>query len=130
MLWSLNELPEASLESRKIRGFRVALEDNDQPASSYCLPVGGASGDILADIDDCISSPSSGMRSKKVSKLLTYPGVRSHRFYRFKGEELAKVQSLNQHMMELAGLRSFENLSKTEAKDMETAMQSIVEAIS
>ena len=87
-LWprcGLNELLEAPSESRKIHRFCVALEDNDQSASSYYLPVGGASGDILSDIDDCISSPSSGMLSKKVSKLLTYPGVHSRRFNRFEG---------------------------------------------
>ena len=61
-LRSLNELPEALSESCKIRGFCVALEDNDQSAS-YRLPVGGALGDILADTDDRISSPSSGMSS-------------------------------------------------------------------
>ena len=40
-LRSLNELPEASSESHKIRGYHVALEDDDQPASSYHLPVWG-----------------------------------------------------------------------------------------
>ena len=49
-----------------MRMIRVALEDDEQPASSYCLPVGGVSTDILADIDDRISSPS-GLRSKNVS---------------------------------------------------------------
>ena len=44
-LRSLNKLPEASSESRKIRGFSAALEDDDQPTSSYCFPVGGVSGD-------------------------------------------------------------------------------------
>ena len=136
-LWSLDELPEAPLESRKIHGFRAALEDDDQSASSYCLPVGGASGDILSDIDDHIVFPSSGMRFKKVLKLLFYPGVRSCRFYRFEGEESTKPCSLNRHVTELTGMRSFDNLNKTdvilsssEAEDMEAAMWSIVEATS
>ena len=42
-LRSLNELPEAPLESRKIRDFRAAMEDDDQPALLYKMPVGGAS---------------------------------------------------------------------------------------
>ena len=82
LCWQLiSELLEAPSENRKIRGFRAALDGNDQPASSYCLPVGGAS----VDIDDCISSPSSGMPSRKVSKLLPYPRVHSRRFYHFEG---------------------------------------------
>ena len=76
-MWSLNELPEAS-ENHKISGFRSVLEDNDQPTSSYHLLVDGASTDILADIDDRVSSSSSGMHLKKVSKLLTYPCLLSH----------------------------------------------------
>ena len=81
-------------------------------------------------------SPSLGMCSK-VLKLLPYPGVRSRRFYRFEGEELTKARFLNRHVMELAGMHSFDNLNKTdvilsssEAKDMEAAMRSIVEATS
>ena len=85
-------------EPRKVHGFCAALEDDDQPAFSYLLPVGRASGDILAEIDDRVLSPSLGMRSKKVSKLLTYPGVCNRRFYRLEGEELSKVHSLNHHM--------------------------------
>ena len=83
-LQSLNELPEAPSESRKICGFCVALEDDDQPASSYHLPVDGASEEILADVDDRILSPSLGMCSK-VSKLFRYLGVHSCHFYRFGG---------------------------------------------
>ena len=77
---SLTELPEAPSENLKIPGFQAALEDDAQLVSSYHLPVGGASSDILTDIDDHISSPFSGMLSKKVSKLLPYPGVSSISF--------------------------------------------------
>ena len=121
---SLNELPEAPSESCKIHGFHVALED-EQPASSYHLPIGSASGDILSDIDDLISSPSSGMHSKKVSKLLPYPGY------------VAVAFSLNCHVMELVWLHSFDSLNRadvilslSEAVDMEAAMRSIVEVTS
>ena len=131
-LFSLNELPEAPSESRKIRGFRAALEDDDQPTPLYQLSVGGMS----TDIDDRISSPS-GMHPIKVSKLLLYPGVRSHHFYRFEGEEVTKVGSLNHHVTELAGLRSYNNLNKmdvifslSEAEEMEAALQSIIKATS
>ena len=51
---SLNELPEALSESHKICGFHSALEDNDRPASFYCLLIGGVPADILADTDDSI----------------------------------------------------------------------------
>ena len=83
-LQSLNELPAAPSKSRKIRGFHVCLEDDHQPAYSYCLPVGGALWDMLSDIDDRISSPPSSMCSEKVSKLLPYPCLRSCCFYRFR----------------------------------------------
>ena len=82
-LCSLNGLPKASSESHKIRGFRAALEDDDQPAASYKLLIEDAS----VDINDRVSSASSGMHSQKVSKLLQYPGVSSRKFYRFEGED-------------------------------------------
>ena len=103
------------------------MEDDDQLTSLYRLPDGGRSTDIVVDIDDKIS-PSSGMRSKKVSKLL-YPGVCSRHFYRFEGEDVTKARSLICNMMELAGLRSYNILNKTdviltlsEAKEMEVAL--------
>ena len=115
----------------------MAFEDNDQPASSYRLPVGGASADILTNIDYWISSNSSGKHSKMVSKLLPYPEVHSRHFYRSEGEEAAKNRSLSHHVTELAGLYSFDNLSRTDVllssfktEDMEAAMQSIAEATS
>ena len=95
-LRSLNQLSEDPSESRKIRGFHVVLKDDDQPASSYHLPVGSASGKILMYIEDWISSPSSGKHLKKVSKLLPCPGVHSRHFYRFEEEETAKT--LNHHV--------------------------------
>ena len=56
--------------------------------------------------------------------------MRSHRFYQLEGEEFVKARSLNHHVTELAGMLSFENLSKTdvilssaEAEDMEAAMR-------
>ena len=81
-LRSLTGLPEAPSEGRKIRGFIAALEDNDQPAASYRLPVVGEFADILANIDNWVST-SSRMRSHQVSKLLQYQGVCSRKFYRF-----------------------------------------------
>ena len=84
--------------------------------------VGGAS----VDIDNRVLSPSFGMRSKKVLKLLQYPGIHSRKFYRFKEEDVTKAKALNRHVTELVGLHSYENLNKpdvmwsyTEAKDME-----------
>ena len=95
-LCSLGRLPEALSEGCKIRGFMAALEDDNLPAaSSYKMPIGGASADILADIDSRISSSSSGMHSRKVSKLLLYQGVRSQEFYRFEGEDISKAKALN-----------------------------------
>ena len=64
-LRSLNGLMETSSENHKIRGFWAALEDDEQPASSYRLPVGDASSDILADIDDRVLSPSSACTRKR-----------------------------------------------------------------
>ena len=113
------------------------MEDDNQPTSLYRLPVGGASADILEDIDDRILSPPSGMCSKKVSKLLQYLRVHNRRFYCFEGDETTKACSLNHHVTELVGLRSYDNLSKTdfilsssEAEDMEVALRFIVETTS
>ena len=106
-LHSLNELLEALSESQKIRSFHAALEDDDQPAASYKLPIGDAS----ADIDDKVLSMSSGVHSQKVSKLLQYLGVCSRKFYYFEGEDLTKAKALNRHVTELAALGSFDNLS-------------------
>ena len=134
-LRSLNELPEAPSENCKIRSFRAALVDDNQPTSSHRLSVGGALADILEDIDNCILSASSGMSLKKVSKLLQYPGICSCRFYIFEGDETARACSLNRHMMELVWLCSYDNLNKSdvilsssEAEDMEAGLQSIIEA--
>ena len=106
----------------------TALKDDDLHASSYKLPIGGASADILADMDSRVSSSSSGMRSRKSSKLLQYQGVRSCKFFHFQGEELTKAKTLNCHIAELAGLRSFDSLNKsnvvwssTKTEDMEAA---------
>ena len=41
-LRSLSELPGTPSESCKIHGFHAAVEDDEQRASSYYLPVGGA----------------------------------------------------------------------------------------
>ena len=73
-----SDLPPAPLEGCKIQGFCAGLDVEEQPSSSYRLPIGDASVDILANIGDCISSSTSGMCSKKIL-LLPYPGVRSRR---------------------------------------------------
>ena len=67
----------APAEAKKMLGFCEAQDQDDHPTSLYCLLLGGASSDAWADNDSCTSSPSDGMLSKKVSKLLSYAGVRS-----------------------------------------------------
>ena len=69
------------------------------------------------------------MHLKKVSNLLPHLGVSSHCFYGFEGEEATKARSLNCHVTELAGMRSFDNcnrtdvfLSSSETEDVEAAM--------
>ena len=114
-LRSLGGLPEALSEGDKRRGFMAAVEDDNLPAaSSNKVPISGAPADILANIDSSLSSWSSGMRSRKVSKLLLYRGDRSRKFYLFEGEELTKAKALNLHITGLAGLRSLDNLNKTD----------------
>ena len=56
-------------------------------------------------------------------------------FIIFEGEEPVKACSLNRHVMELTGMRSFDNLNKTdvilsssEAEDLEAAVWSIIKA--
>ena len=51
----------------KMCGFHTGQDPEDQPTSSYCLSMSDASMDILADIDNRISSSSSGMWPKKVT---------------------------------------------------------------
>ena len=132
-LYSLNGLPEASSESCKIRGFRTALVNGNQPAASYKLTIGNVSADILTDIDDWVS----GMHSWKVSKLLQFQGVRSCKFYQFEGEDVTKVKALNRHVTELEELRTFDTLNKTdviwssmEAEETEATLRSVVEVTS
>ena len=74
---NIRDLPPAPSEGRKICGFNVVLDPDDHRSSHFCLTVSNASAGILADIDDHVSSSSSGIQSKKVSKLLPYPGVHS-----------------------------------------------------
>ena len=47
---------------------------DSQPSLSYCLPFGETSQDIHRD--EKISPPQTGMRSKKLTKLLPIPGIR------------------------------------------------------
>ena len=46
------DLPPASSESQKSRHFQAGLDSDDQPSSSYQLPIGVASADILVNFDD------------------------------------------------------------------------------
>ena len=52
----------------------MAKDANDQP-SLYLLPMGDAASDILADIDDHFSSPSTRMQSKEVLSCFRILGV-------------------------------------------------------
>ena len=77
------------------------------------------------------------MQSKKVSKLLPYPGVRSRRFYRLEREEVIKFHVFPRLITELAAMRSYENMAKTdmvllssEAEELEAAARFIMEATS
>ena len=104
--------------------------------SSYRLPIWDASADILADINDRISSTTTGIWLKKVSNLLPNPDVLSWRFYPFEGEVI-KFRSLSRHVTELAGMHSFENLvkmdanlSSSKAEDIEASVRPIIEASS
>ena len=136
-LHSLNGLLEDLSDSRKIRGFHLALEDDTQPSASYKLPIGDASANIVGDIDYRVSSMSSVISSRKVSKLLQYPGVCSRKFYHhFKGENLTKGKALYRHVTDLTRLRSFDNLYKTDviwsstkAEEMEAVLCLVVDGL-
>ena len=130
-------LPEALSEGCKIRSFRAGLGDDEQLVSSYWLLIGDAPADIFADTDDYISSTTTGMHSKKVSKLLPYPIVCSWRFYWFEVEGVVMFWPLNHHVIELSGRRLFKNMVNkdvvvlsSEVEDLETAIRSIIEATS
>ena len=135
-------LPSAP-ENCKIRGFKVALDADDEPSSSYQLPISDSSSDILLDLNDCISYATSGMRSKKVSKLLMYLGVCSCKYYHFEGEEVPRSHALPRPSQSRGGggggggMKSFNNLNKSnvvlsssEAEDLEAAVLTLIEATS
>ena len=126
------DLSLAPSENRKICEFWDGLDPDEQPSSSYHLPISDASANILGDIDSCISSSSSGMCSK-VSKLLPYPGVRSYCYYCFE-EEVVKSCPFPRAVTEFGGLCSFDNLHKTdvvflalEVEDLEATARTIIE---
>ena len=132
---SESNVPLALVEGQKIWSFCSGLDADEQLSSSYRLPIEDMSADILADIYEHISSTTSGMLSKKVSKLLPLSGVRSRCYYHFEGEEVANSHFLPRHMTELAGIRSYENLNKadvvlssSEAEDLEAAACTVIEA--
>ena len=79
--------------------------------NSLLRPIGSTSSDILADLDDPISSTTNGMRSKKVSKLLPYPVMH---YYLFEGKDVMSSHSLPRHVTELARIRSFKNVGKAD----------------
>ena len=125
-------------ENRKIHGFWAAFDDDDdQSASSYRLPVGGASLISLRISTTSFRPLPLACGPRRCFKLLPYPGVCSCRFCCFEGKELVKARSFNRHVTELTGMKSFENLNKTdvnlsssEAEDLEAAVRSIIEATS
>ena len=78
-------LPSAPSESHKIHSFKAALDAENHPSSSYRLPISDSSSDILLDLEDRILSATSWMRPKRVSKLIPYPGMHSHKYYHFEG---------------------------------------------
>ena len=103
-MWAVNDFLELHRKAIRSAGFaQVWITRIRRLCPISCL-WGGTSTDILADIDNRISSSTTGMRSKKVSKLLPYPGVHSRLFYRFGGEEGVIFCSLNRHVTELAGM--------------------------
>ena len=74
-----------------------------------------------------------GIRSKKVSKLLPYLGV-YRRKYRSEGDGVSRFHVLYCPITELIGMKSFDNLNKsdvilssTEAKDLEMAACTVIE---
>ena len=79
----------------------AALDADDQPSFSYWPLIGDSSSDILHDLDDRITSATSGMRSKKGFKLPLYLGVCSCKYYHFNGEEVSRSRALLQPITEL-----------------------------
>ena len=67
--------------------------------------------DILADIDDCISSPLTDMWSNEVLKLLPCPRVRSRWYSQVEGEEVVCYRTLTWATTELRG---YDILQKSE----------------
>ena len=114
MVWicEIYSLPPAPTEDRKMHGLHTGRDPDDQPSSLYSFPMGDTLSDIVVDIIDHISSPSCGMWSRKVFKLLPYLGVRSCRYYCVEWP-WPEGESLPQAITELGGMRSYDNLNKT-----------------
>ena len=77
-----------------MRDIYAAQISDDQTPSSYRFPLGDTFSDILWDIDDHISFPSSGIQFKKVSKLPPYPSMHSRHYYRIEGNDVIHHQTL------------------------------------
>ena len=95
-----------------MHGFHAGQDLEDQPSYSYSLPMGDASADVLADIDDRISLSSCGTWSKMMSKLLPYPGVCICHYYCLGGEKVVCSQTLPLAITELGEMRSSNNLNE------------------
>ena len=110
---------------------------DNQPSSSYCFLMGDIFSDILGNIDDHISSPSSGIRFKKVLSCFHILGVRSRRYYSIEGKEVVCYRTLSRAISEHRAMKSFENLNKTdivfflsEVEDLEGAARTLQEVTS
>ena len=90
----LCSLPAAPMESKKVLGFGVVQDSDKQLFSSYCLLIGDASSTSILDVDDHMSSPPSGMWSKKIMKLLHNPIICWRRYYHFEGKEVVYHRTL------------------------------------
>ena len=77
MLWKIVKVASCLCRGQEDVWLPYDPGPGRQPFSAYHLPMGVASSEIPTDINNCITSLSTGMLSRKVSKLLPYPGVKS-----------------------------------------------------
>ena len=118
-------------------GIHAAQDLDDQPSSSFRLPMDNASFDSLADIDDHIASPSTEIQLKKVLKLFPFPWVKCRQYYHIEGDKFILHQTFSLTTTKVEEIKTFENLGKTdmvfscfEIEDLEAAARTLLEVIS
>ena len=78
LIHGLCDLSLPPYEGNKVQSIKVVHSVDSQPPSFYHPPISETSFDVLEELDEEISAPQSGKKSKKLSKLLPYLAVQGN----------------------------------------------------